>query len=400
MKKRIYFNLLVTISFCLFSTLIVFFVKSAEIKIRAESVSKQEITQFTIFESFPSSRITALLEERKKLEEILEPNLSPPELKYFLDTQKKWSPGQTITVAFNGGSKEVRQHIMEAVRDWENTANIKFDFDYKANSGSFREWTNLDTSYKAYIRIDFIEGGDNGGNWSAIGIDSISKKCSSQSLFKTCYFTNQPSMNFGDFAKGIDENTDWKALVLHEFGHALGLMHELQNPKGKCDSEFRWKDDTGYNPLTGHNQHGAFIPDDQSRNPGIYRVLGGFPSFWEYEKIKANLGVVPYLSSSFEESNLDSKSIMMYYFPPWMFIKNTQSPCYSDKNLTLSTGDKTAVARLYPKDPGEIKKLFDERVKITTKVLQIDTLTQDLKQKIQINTNNFKDFNKNLINNQ
>src|SRR5690349_10941147 len=105
-------------------------------------------------------------------------------------------------------------------------------------------------------------------------------------------------MNFEGFDVQLPQ--DWRGVVLHEFGHALGLEHEHQHPVQPCD--FRWEDDPGYTPTT--DRFGQFTPDEAGRKPGIYTLLGGPPNRWSREMVDFNLRKLPD-SSAFRTSAFD-----------------------------------------------------------------------------------------------
>ncbi len=220
--------------------------------------------------------------------------------------------GSTITVAFLGGSEELRNQIARAITPWLNAANVHFDFGPLASAGKFREWKTSDKKYAGDIRIAF-QGGEEGGYWSLVGKDSINP-----ALVKP----NKPSMNFEGFTDSLP--SDWQATVLHEFGHSLGFEHEHQSPIATCNSEFRWNDDPGYVPTRDIYQQ--FIPDSRGSNPGIYRVLGGPPNIWSTDQINFNLRQLA-SSADYFVTTFDDHSIMKYQFPAWMFLKGQQSAC-------------------------------------------------------------------------
>src|SRR6266581_341879 len=91
---------------------------------------------------------------------------APITVQYFLDCTCRWDPGSTVTVAFSGGSPELRARIEGAANEWTKYCNLKFDF---REHGKFREWSASDRKYKAQIRIAF----DRKGYWSALGDESV-----------------------------------------------------------------------------------------------------------------------------------------------------------------------------------------------------------------------------------
>ena len=117
-------------------------------------------------------------------------------------TEKMWNPGDVITVflATANGSDFIREQVKQFARVWEQHANIKFDFT-----------TDFDA---AKIKVGFFK---NGQSWSWVGRDV---------LFNPLQFY---TMNFGWFdAATLPE--EFSSTVTHEFGHALGFLHEQQSP--------------------------------------------------------------------------------------------------------------------------------------------------------------------------
>ena len=88
---------------------------------------------------------------------------------------RRWTPGQTINVAFNGGSLALYDKISLAATIWlaQGGANLKFSFKNKV--GAYRTWSNADIAYAGDIRIAFETGTPNSGYWSHLGTDSINR---------------------------------------------------------------------------------------------------------------------------------------------------------------------------------------------------------------------------------
>jgi hypothetical protein len=232
---------------------------------------------------------------------------------------------QPITVAFLGGSSELRNQIASTVQAWSASSGVVFDF---GPGGTFREWSRQDQTYKAQVRISF----DEVGYWSFVGAESIDPSLAS---------SNQSSMNFQQFDNVLP--ADWQGVVLHEFGHALGFQHEHQSPDAHCDSEFRWDDDAGYVKQT--DIYGSFVPNSNGKRPGIYTVLGGPPNNWSLSQIDFNLRSLP-ATVDLRFSAFDPDSVMMYSFQTWMFV-HEDSACHTGENLQLSAEDKRAAAATY-----------------------------------------------------
>lgn len=122
-----------------------------------------------------------------------------------------WTAGSTIRVRFLGGSDYVRQRVVRYAREWTRYANVDFSF---VDSGS------------GDIRVSFVE---NGSSWSLLGRQAQRAP------------SNRATMNFGWLTERTPEY-DFRRTVLHEFGHALGLLHEHQNPTGGIP----WDEDEVY----------------------------------------------------------------------------------------------------------------------------------------------------------
>ena len=121
-------------------------------------------------------------------------------------------------------------------------------------------------------------------------------------------------MNFG-WIDANSSDTELRSVVLHEFGHALGLIHEHQNPKGGI----KWNRD-------------AVIAD-----------LSGPPNNWDLATIENNM-FKKYSPGEVSGTDVDAKSIMMYPIPAsW-----TLDGFSAGFNSGLSEKDKTFIRFAYP----------------------------------------------------
>jgi len=184
---------------------------------------------------------------------------------------KKWPIGATLKVRFLGGTSEQQDIVRQFTPEWSQFANLKFNF------------TNASD---AEIRITFDS---NLGAWSYIGTDALNIP------------RNTATMNFG-----------WqdKAVVLHEFGHALGLIHEHQNPVGGI----KWNRE-------------AVIQD-----------LSGPPNNWDPATIEHNI-FATYSQNQLNSTQLDKFSIMMYRIP----ARWTTDGFSTEFNEELSEVDKSFI---------------------------------------------------------
>jgi hypothetical protein len=112
-----------------------------------------------------------------------------------------------------------------------------------------------------------------------------------------------------------------RATILHEFGHALGLLHEHQSPNANCDAEIDW--DAAY-------KIGAGIGWDKGLVDRNFRQLAN--------------------TTSLNATEVDRKSIMHYSLPPTLFKRGKESACYVTENLELSEQDRKFIASIYPKE--------------------------------------------------
>lgn len=181
---------------------------------------------------------------------------------------KLWDVGKTLRVRFMSGTPEQKDIVKQFAPQWAEHANIKLVFGNDQNSE---------------IRITFDE---NDGAWSYIGTD-----CASIPV-------GQPTMNLGWQDEGV---------VLHEFGHAIGLIHEHQNPEGGI----KWN------------------------KPAVIADLSGSPNFWDAATIEHNM-FDTYDQDQINGTSLDKKSIMLYAIPQsW-----TTDGFSSKPNEKLSEVDK------------------------------------------------------------
>ncbi|GJD05466.1 metalloprotease [Colletotrichum higginsianum] len=146
-----------------------------------------------------------------------------------VNRSKCWPAGKKIHVRFLDGSLEIQQRVRHWTQSWEEFANIDFKFMADDEQGH------------ADIRVDFQFVRDL-GTWSYIGRDAevgvIEQK--------------HPTMDFGEL-NGNSPESEVSHSVLHEFGHAIGCVHEHQaNPIkwdraqviADCKARYKWNEAT------------------------------------------------------------------------------------------------------------------------------------------------------------
>jgi len=199
-------------------------------------------------------------------------------LRAIIEFRKLWINGSTLRVRFLGGNTTQQATAREQAGWWTEHANLKFEF---VDAG------------ETEIRIAF-DATD--GAWSYIGTDCLDIP------------QNQPTLNLGFLDGGT---------AAHEFGHAIGLGHEHQNPAGGIE----WN------------------------REAVIRDLQGPPNFWNVPQIEHNV-LNKYSLDQIRGTEFDLNSIMLYFFPDhW-----TQSGQGTRENEVLSALDKAfiASAEAYP----------------------------------------------------
>jgi tellurite resistance-related uncharacterized protein len=200
-----------------------------------------------------------------------------------------WTQGETISVGFlPGETLSVINKIKTYVKEWEIYANIKFVF---TNNVS-----------QAMIKVGFKKDHT---SWSWVGRDVLVNQFEGK------------TMNLGWVNDNLTESK-FRGVVLHEFGHALGFIHEHQSPN-------------------------ADIPWDSAK---VYSFYGGSPNYWNKEKVDFNI-FEKYSGTSTNSSTYDKLSIMHYSFPAEL----TKDSSFVSENTTLSATDKSFAGLVYPYPP-------------------------------------------------
>jgi serralysin len=215
------------------------------------------------------------------------PRKSPVGLdKAALVKAAKWNSGDVITISFLDGDSGVQQKVKEVAQGWTAAGLANLTLDFRNNTDTL-------------VRISFKYS----GSWSVIGTTcrQISDK-------------TQPTMNYG-WLNTDSADDEIRRVVLHEFGHALGLIHEHQSPGGSIS----WN------------------------RPAVIRDLSGPPNNWSMDTIEHNM-FEPYAKADTNFSKLDGNSIMMYPIPEsW-----TTDGFSVGLNSDLSPTDKSFIRQEYP----------------------------------------------------
>lgn len=199
---------------------------------------------------------------------------------------RTWPTGRVLRVRFLDGDPVIQQHLQPFAHEWSKYADIKFVFGNDPD---------------AEIRISFKDS----GSWSYIGLDNLG-------IPKT-----RPTMNFGWLTRTTSDD-EYSRVVTHEFGHALGCIHEHQNPS-------------------------TDIPWDK---PKVYAYYAGPPNNWTKDQVDTNL-FKRYDRTTTQFSAFDKNSIMLYPIPEEFTIGNYTVGW----NRALSDTDKQFIGSIYPLKP-------------------------------------------------
>ena len=206
--------------------------------------------------------------------------------KAALVKEARWNSSDVITVSFLDGDPALQEKVKNVAQAWTvpGMANLTLDFRNDNNT---------------LVRISFKYS----GSWSVIG--TTCRQITDHS---------QPTMNFGWLTRDSKDD-EIRRVVLHEFGHALGLIHEHQNPGGAI----KWNKDA------------------------VIRDLSGPPNNWSLDVINHNM-FEPYAKSETNFTALDPSSIMMYPLPSSWTLDGFSVGLNSD----LSATDRKFIRTEYP----------------------------------------------------
>lgn len=194
-----------------------------------------------------------------------------------------WGANYNLTISFLDGDAGLQERVKQAANEWVKHAPLTFVFT---------------TNPTAEIRIAFSRR----GSWSMIGrqANDLSKA--------------DPTMNFGWLTPNSTD-TEIASVVLHEFGHALGCIHEHQHPAGG-------------------------IPWNKQ---AVYDCYAGDPNYWTADQVDTNIFKAYAENQTMHTAKPDPLSIMMYPI---------------DKRLTDGIYEVGFNTALSPGDVGFIKQAY------------------------------------------
>lgn len=228
-----------------------------------------------------------------------------------LNQHHRWPSGATLKIGFVDGHRAAREMVAHVAKMWTDYANVHLEFSLDAPP------PNADI----LIRFD---------------ADACSSKIGTSSRYAA--ENGEPSMRLCHMDQKIAPGTDpamapesVRRTVLHEFGHALGLHHEHQNPR----VQIQWNKPAVYEYYAVH--HG-----------------------WDRERVDHNL-FEQLASHSVDASQYDPDSIMHYAFPAQF---TTNGVAYGGKK-ELSSVDKEEIAKAYPRDvDANVARRYERKIAV------------------------------------
>lgn len=196
---------------------------------------------------------------------------------------KLWSRGAVISIAFLDGSKALQERVVQSARQWLGFAtSLRLAFGAQPDD--------------AALRITFQAPGAS----SKLGTDALKVQAP------------LPTMKLG-LIDDSSSDSEVQRVTLHEFGHALGCIHEHQSPAGG-------------------------IPWNKPAVYAYFRETQG----WAPAMVDRNV-IDAYSGDLTVHSEIDLKSIMIYPIPREL----TTGDFSVGLNTELSETDKEFIGRHY-----------------------------------------------------
>ena len=249
--------------------------------------------------------------------------------KAVFSTPNLWPTGSTLNVQFIDKYGAIWPSWQKAwiayIITTTTMAYANIDFVFHLTPGT------LPTTKGCEIRIACVV---NNGSYSAIGTDSLNRT----------YFPSE-SMNFGwmDAPSGytftfkgvqyktpngyFDRNDTTGGTIMHEFGHAMGMLHELETP---YNNPIQWNTALVY----------AYFEDPNGNN-------------WTKEMVDDNVLLPNTTNWPIEDgSAFDVNSVMKYSIPAALANNTTNNPSFAAQmeqyNGTYSECDQAWLSYNYP----------------------------------------------------
>ena len=199
---------------------------------------------------------------------------------------KLWPNGKQIRVHFMNGTEDQKDFVRGTAAQWQNFGNVSF--------------TNANGTNDSDIRIRFVDTLQGRNGFSLIGTDALLAR------------EQEETMTLRLPADRLNTESG-RRTVLHEFGHAIGLLHEHQSPA----ANLCWDEE-------------ATIAELQPQGFSIDDIYAQF--------------ITPHSELDVNRTVFDPDSIMMF---PLLDSFLTCRGGFS-KTLELSALDKNFLGQIYP----------------------------------------------------
>ncbi len=219
---------------------------------------------------------------------------------------KRWRNGDTIKVEFLD-EKNIQKATFTPIKLMKKRSEIDpIEYDIRGLSPQEAIKKVVKERIEPICNLKFMfvsSGGDvrigfNAGNgsWSLVGTDCLSAK------------KNEKTMNFAWLDASV---------IIHEFGHVLGMIHEHSNPRGAV---IEWNKEKLYELMK------------KTQN-------------WDKKQVDINI-IDRYQKNQVNGSDFDPDSIMLYFFPPSLTLNNKGTTI----NQRLSITDVEYINKEYPNE--------------------------------------------------
>ena len=235
------------------------------------------------FDLQPKAEEVAVAENPKNA-----PNADPNVNKRLaLMTRKMWQTGRTLRVSFLDGDEVMRGGSRSTrASGWTTPTSSSISWTTRTPKSASRSWPTRARGRPSAPTRSFRRPSGSRG-W--------------------------PTMNFGWLTPDTDDE-EYSRVVVHEFGDALGCLHEHQGPKANV----------------------------QWNKPVVYRYFEETQG-WTKEDVDFNL-FDRYHEEETQFTEFDPESIMIYHIPPEFTLDGASYPT----NVRLSQTDKDFISQQYP----------------------------------------------------